>query len=239
MSEIKSIFIILVDISGYTRFIKFHKISLLHAEKIIAELMESILKQVEVPVITHEILGDAISLYAIDEEKEDQAIRIYGQLQKYFSAFRVREAALISGCSLCRCDACKQVGKLKLKAILHYGKAAFTKIQNIRKISGEDIILSHRLLKNSLTSKEYILMTKAFADRSPLLDLSGLQKHTEHDPDLGTIHLLVRDLETNISAANLSFWKKLNEFWKIERSLFSFRNKTEKKIFRNLPYERV
>ncbi len=41
--RLKQIFIILVDISGYTNFIRMHKVSLLHAEKIIGELMESIL----------------------------------------------------------------------------------------------------------------------------------------------------------------------------------------------------
>ena len=56
---IKPLFIIIVDISGYTNFIRMHKVSLLHAEKIIGELMECMLDEVESPVVAHEILGDA------------------------------------------------------------------------------------------------------------------------------------------------------------------------------------
>ncbi len=70
---IKPILIILVDICGYTNFICMHKMSLLHAEKIIGELMESVLNEVELPVVAHEILGDAISLYALDDGSADSA----------------------------------------------------------------------------------------------------------------------------------------------------------------------
>ena len=84
---VKPIFIILVDISGYTNFIRLHKMSLLHAEKIIGELMESILDEVESPVVAHEILGDAISLYALDDGSPDIANKIYRQLEKYFLAY--------------------------------------------------------------------------------------------------------------------------------------------------------
>ena len=64
---VKPLFIILVDISGYTNFIRMHKVSLLHAEKIIGELMECMLDEVELPVVAHEVLGDAISLYALND----------------------------------------------------------------------------------------------------------------------------------------------------------------------------
>ena len=35
VTQVQRVFLILLDISGYTRFIKFHKISLIHAERII------------------------------------------------------------------------------------------------------------------------------------------------------------------------------------------------------------
>ena len=82
--SVKPLFIIIVDISGYTNFIRLHKMSLLHAEKIIGELMESILDEVELPVVAHEILGDAISLYALDDGSPDLADNIYLQMEKYF-----------------------------------------------------------------------------------------------------------------------------------------------------------
>jgi hypothetical protein len=234
--DIKSIFILLVDISGYTRFIRFHKISLLHAEKIIAELMESILHQVEVPVIAHEILGDAISFYAIDEGTPDQADKIYAQLQNYFDAFRDKEASLISSCGLCRCDACKQVGKLRLKAILHHGQVAFTKVQNMRKISGEDVILSHRLLKNSLDAKEYILMTRTFADLCQDLKREDLVRHHEHYNDVGPVDLYVKTFgHEPVTAAKLSLAKRLQGLLILAVYMIGRLFQKNTRQYRNLP----
>lgn len=235
-SEVKPIFIILVDISGYTRFIKFHKISLLHAEMIVAELMESVLAQVEVPVIAHEILGDAISLYAIDEGIPGQADRIYGQLLNYFPAFRNREAALISECSMCECEACLQVGRLKLKAILHIGEAAFTHVLSTKKISGEDVIISHRLLKNSVPSKEYILMTRAFADRCNSIDIKSLTHHTEHCEGIGEVEVMVRNFEDHeVIPSKLSFKERLRGFLAIEGYMVRRFFTPPRLIYRNLP----
>jgi hypothetical protein len=233
--EIRRIYIILVDISGYTRFIRFHKVSLLHAEKIVGELMESILAQVKEPVIAHEILGDAISLYAIDDGAPGQADRIYHDLNLYFSAFREREASLISACGLCKCDACKQVGQLKLKAILHKGEAAFTMVHNTRKISGEDVIISHRLLKNSIQSNEYILMTRAFADQCEMLDSSSLIKSVEHCDGIGDVQVLVRDFEGEFQPAPVSVSKKLRDFLMIEGDMIRRLFRPGKYTFRNLP----
>ena len=130
--ELKSIFIIIVDISGYTRFIKKHRVALLHAEKIIGDLMESILDIVEMPVVAHEILGDAVSLYAVDSGSSGLADELYNQTTSYFKSFRKKEALLLSDCQVCDCEACDDIGKLKLKAILHYGQVAFTKVKKMQ-----------------------------------------------------------------------------------------------------------
>ena len=167
---VKPLFIILIDISGYTNFIRMHKMSLLHAEKIIGELMECMLDEVELPVLAHEILGDAISLYALDDGSPNLADNIILQLEKYFLAFRKREAYLLRECGYCICEACNRVRELKLKAILHSGEAAFTKVRHIQKISGEDVITTHRLLKNSIASNEYTFLTNSFVDRCQSFD---------------------------------------------------------------------
>jgi len=233
--EIKQIFIILVDISGYTRFIRYHKVSLLHAEKIVGELMESILAKVREPVIAHEILGDAISLYAVDDGTPGQADNIYRDLDTYFSAFREREASLISACGLCKCDACKQVGQLKLKAILHRGEAAFTTVHHTRKISGEDVIISHRLLKNSITSREYILMTRAFANSCAALDETTLTPSTEHCEGIGDVDVFVRDFEGEFQRPRVSRFRQLRDFFMIEGDMIMRSFRPAKYEFRNIP----
>src|SRR5579871_1510013 len=63
-SRLHSVALVLIDISGYTRFTKLHRLSALHAEQIIGELLESIIQRSSPPLLVHEILGDAVSFYA-------------------------------------------------------------------------------------------------------------------------------------------------------------------------------
>ena len=233
---IKPLFIIIVDISGYTNFIRLHKMSLLHAEKIIGELMECMLDEVELPVVAHEILGDAISLYALDNSSPDLADNIYLQLEKYFQAFREREAYLLRECGYCICDACNKVGELKLKAILHSGKAAFTKVHDIQKISGEDVITAHRLLKNSIPSKEYILVTDSFLDKCQSFDKTDFVNHVEHYDHLEPIHGLVKNFEpVEPIPGGISPWRKLKFFMKLESHMFSRLFGKKKLEYKHLP----
>jgi hypothetical protein len=59
----------------------------------------------------------------------------------------------------CKCAICKNVKDMQLKVIVHSGRAVFNTIAGSPKISGTDVILAHRLLKNSIPSSEYLLMT--------------------------------------------------------------------------------
>lgn len=99
--EIKRVALVLVDISGYTRFM---------------------------------LQGDAAFLYAVlDGEEAAVAKDILRQVTRFFEAFEDREVALIA-CDACVCDACSQIGQLKLKAFLHVGQAAFKKIRQFEGI---------------------------------------------------------------------------------------------------------
>jgi len=161
-SSLNPLSLVLIDISGYTRFTKLHRLSALHAEQIIGELLEGIVRRATPPLVRHEILGDAVSFYAKSDGSAALADEIRRQVSAIFDAFRVREGELISDCSLCICEACRSVGKLRLKAILHHGQAVFSRLLETQKISGEDVILAHRLLKNSIPHGEYILETEPF-----------------------------------------------------------------------------
>ena len=240
--ELKSIFILIVDISGYTRFIKKHRLALLHAEKIVGDLMEAILDKVEAPVVAHEILGDAISLYAEDTDEPGMADSIYRQTLLYFDSFREKEAFLVSDCQVCSCPACDEIGKLKLKAFLHCGEVAFTKVRDIQKISGENVILSHRLLKNSIKSNEYILMTQDFTSRCNDLNIQdeGIVKLTEHCDGIGPVKVAVKNFEKKrATSPKLTVSQKMSRklswmAYTIPRMMFG-RLYPRKREFRNLP----
>jgi Protein of unknown function (DUF2652) len=158
----RALFLILIDISGYTRFTRLHRLSAMHAEQIISDLLESIIGRARAPLVAHELQGDSVNFYALAGVGAEAALEVRRQVDAIFDAFRLREGELISDCALCICQACQNVGKLHLKAVLHYGEAVFTQVSGFQKIAGEDVILAHRLLKNSVPENEYILETEAF-----------------------------------------------------------------------------
>jgi hypothetical protein len=162
--------LILVDISGYTRFIRLHRMSVIHAEHIITELLECVIDASSHPLILNKLEGDAALFYAFADEgaesPEASARRSAGevlrQIGKFFDVFRTRERQLVSECTLCLCDACAKAGELRIKVIAHTGMILVKQIRQFEEIAGEDVILAHRLLKNSIASDEYLLLTDAF-----------------------------------------------------------------------------
>lgn len=55
--ETKEAILVLVDISGYTEFIKRRRLSLVHAEEIISALLESVIDQTEHPLVLNKLAG--------------------------------------------------------------------------------------------------------------------------------------------------------------------------------------
>jgi class 3 adenylate cyclase len=159
--ELKTVALVITDISGYSEFVKFHKTSLLHAEEIISQLLEAVIDKADHPLTLNKLEGDAALLYAELGGAEEAGVRdVVRQVQTFFTAFRAKIQDL-SDCRMkCRCDACQQILGLKLKAILHKGEVAFKKIRQFDELAGQEVILAHRLLKNTVPSHEYILMTE-------------------------------------------------------------------------------
>jgi hypothetical protein len=189
--EQRRVFLVLIDISGYTRFTRLHRLSAMHAEQIISDLLESIIRRATVPLVAHEILGDSVNFYALADGGRDTAIEIRRQVGAIFDAFRLREGELISDCSLCVCQACVNVGKLHLKAVLHHGEAVFTNVSGFKKIAGEDVILAHRLLKSSVPEKEYVIETEAFYRLSGEAAGPKPEERVEPLEDIGEVRIRV------------------------------------------------
>jgi hypothetical protein len=55
--EIKEAYLILADISGYARFVKMHRASILHAEEMVTELMEAVIDAAGAGAFLPEILA--------------------------------------------------------------------------------------------------------------------------------------------------------------------------------------
>src|SRR5690242_14581962 len=103
--EIKHACLVLADISGYTRFLMMHTTSLLHAETIITDLLETVIDEAEFPLAISKLEGDAVFLYALTEGDQQAAARdVLKQAAGFFEAFQARERALIA-CNTCGCSA--------------------------------------------------------------------------------------------------------------------------------------
>jgi hypothetical protein len=63
-SQTRKLIVILADISGYTRFMVESHTAALHGQIVINGLLESILREVDIPLTLQEIEGDAVFLYA-------------------------------------------------------------------------------------------------------------------------------------------------------------------------------
>jgi hypothetical protein len=162
--EIKRGILVLADISGYTRFTRMHFTSLLHAEEIISELLEAVIAAAEFPLQVSQLEGDAVLLFAEtkDGQEAKAASDVARQIRQLFTAFNARERALIACDAGCVCDACNQIGQLKLKAVLHFGQFSLERILSIEALAGADLGLVRTLIKAPVLAPEFILMTPRF-----------------------------------------------------------------------------
>lgn len=158
------VILVLADISGYTRYMTANATSLAHTQLIITELFTAVLREVELPLAVAEVEGDAVFLYGRKQflpMPTDQAKRVIGErLARFLDIFAAKVLELSRG-NHCTCGACTHLPQLKLKVLVHSGEALFYELAGFRKLAGVDVILAHRLLKNSVPHKHYLMLTEA------------------------------------------------------------------------------
>jgi hypothetical protein len=84
--------------------------------------------------------------------------------------------------------------ELTLKLIAHYGRYSRQRIGDTGQVHGIDVIVPHRLAKNSVPSHEYILATRDLLERLPEAQRAAFVPHTEDADGLGLISVGYRDL---------------------------------------------
>lgn len=155
--------IFIPDISGFTQFIK--KTEIIHSQHIITELLELIIKETGNNFSLSEIEGDAVLFYNTSTLPDYEKIKllcitIFKKFHRHLKYY-VRDR-------ICQCGACSSTENLSLKFILHYGTITRYLVGGHQKLLGEDLIIAHRLLKNSITNSEYILFSDDFIKASKL-----------------------------------------------------------------------
>jgi len=201
-------YLLIADISGYTEFVKLHNMRKTpvignalannfeyHAETIIADLLEVVIEAIEPTLSLNKLEGDAAFFFSEDKKDKLQSDEIIQAMEKANEAFKAKASELVF-VQACGCEPCLQSKNLKLKIVAHKGNFTIKKIRNFEELAGEDVILTHRMLKNSLLSNEYWLVTNNFFENLSENNKKMFVKITEDLDDFEKISLNYREFST-------------------------------------------
>ena len=105
--------------------------------------------------------GDAAFFYIESNDSKNQADDIIRIMDKANESFNEKASSLVF-VRACGCEPCLESKNLRLKIVAHKGNFAIKKIRNFEELAGEDVIFTHRMLKNGIESNEYWLVTDSF-----------------------------------------------------------------------------
>jgi hypothetical protein len=184
--------LLLADISGYTQFIRLHAVSTSHAREITVRLLNALVRASRPPLRVAELEGDAVFFYALGRpaEIDDVANRVKAQVPALFRAFK-RELEAVQKVPLCVCEACTTAGKLRLKQVVHAGEVTLEKIDRFEKLFGLDVVVVHRMLKNSVPAKEYLMLTDQAYQRFQDFYGEEPERRVEQLDGVGDLHTVV------------------------------------------------
>ena len=186
MTDSKSTLLYIPDISGFTDFVNATEIS--HSRHIITELLELIINSDKIGMSVSEIEGDAVLFFKEDVPSVSELIK---QCQQTFINFH-NHLRRYNTERICRCGACETAAQLSLKFIIHKGDVEKINIKDHHKLHGSDVIIAHKLLKNSIPENEYILITDQFKIESSSIEMDkkewiSIRRGSNTYEDLGKI----------------------------------------------------
>ena len=176
--------ILIPDISGFTEFMTTTELS--HSSHAINYLIDAIVNAVGEEYELAEVEGDAVLLIRkgpAPSKKEIQDICL-----KIFNAFHYKRKWMQQH-TICPCGACMAIINLSLKFVVHHGPVAEIKVGRFVKPSGPEMIVAHRLLKNSIGNNEYLLLTEKLlqqGDDEPGVEMVWTRSSEEY-PAIGKI----------------------------------------------------
>ncbi|MBI3269474.1 MAG: DUF2652 domain-containing protein [Planctomycetes bacterium] len=163
---VEDLVLFLADISGYTSFMKWNVETLVHSQAVITILLETILDRLPAGSEVSKLEGDAVFFYVRKRDPgpppREEALATGRALASLWETFN-RKVVELSRSRYCECDACRGIENLRVKFIVHAGKAAIHPVRHFVELAGLDVIVVHRLLKNSVGTREYALVTDGAA----------------------------------------------------------------------------
>ncbi|MBI4032118.1 DUF2652 domain-containing protein [Candidatus Berkelbacteria bacterium] len=186
--------IVLADISGYTELL-----TTTQAEKsarIVAHITERVFGATTEPFIVNEIEGDALFTYTVEPPTGEALVRLtFEQLETYADAFYHAMEELTYSTLKDDPDLAALIKRVSMKFVIHYGSFQVNKIGPFVKLVGADIILPHRLLKNSVDSDSYFLFSKAFLDLDEDRDHNKAMALVEEIKHFGSVDVGARTFD--------------------------------------------
>jgi uncharacterized protein YndB with AHSA1/START domain len=187
--------LLIADISGYTEYLGGVEIE--HAQDILADLIGTVVTALRPNFRLAKLEGDAAFCFA-PAEKIDGSV-LLDTIERCYFGFRRRRRDVRQATS-CQCNACTRIPDLNLKFVAHHGTVARQKMAGREELMGSDVIVVHRLLKNtvgdSLGSSAYALLTDALVRSTGIEpEALGMAAHSERYEHVGEVRLWIHDLE--------------------------------------------
>jgi hypothetical protein len=192
--------LIIADISGYTSFLRDVEVAHQHdafadgaipeAYGLMSSLLDGIVERIVPPFTLAKIEGDAVFAFGDVEDAVPRGDALLDCVRACYSEFESRRAQA-GQIWTCTCAACVRAGSLDLKFVLHAGRYIRHDIAGSRELSGPDVVLAHRLLKNSaseLVGGAYLLISAAAASKLelPVADAIPMTETYEHYQPIDT-----------------------------------------------------
>ncbi|MDP2414144.1 DUF2652 domain-containing protein [Daejeonella sp.] len=148
------------DITGFTKFIATADISF--TKNLIPALLRKLIDANILKMKIGEIEGDAVFFYKTGRlpsvgKVAEQCKVIYQTFSDFISSVEQSDP---DNYSLYLAD-----GQLGLKIIIHYGYISTANIKGRIKLLGTDVIIAHKLLKNTIVDYNYILLTDKYLSK--------------------------------------------------------------------------
>jgi uncharacterized protein YndB with AHSA1/START domain len=195
MSDAGPGYLLIADITGYTRFLTSSELE--HARGILEELFAALLTKLNSPFRLSNVQGDAILAHARAAHVADGS-HVLDIVENMYAGFADKLEFMVRN-TTCTCNACRNMPGLDLKLFVHYGPYVEQSIGGRNELSGPDVILIHRLLKNSIVEatgvRAYAAFTEAAVAAIALPEFFGrAPRHREDIDPFGAVALRIVDL---------------------------------------------
>src|SRR2546425_1288505 len=185
---------VIADTSGYPSFLA--GVELDPAHDIIADVMDGVGGCRRPPFRLAKFEGDAAFFYAVNDKVDGSLLQ--DAIESAYFAFRKRRRNIKQATS-CECSACKKMENLDLKFVSHHGEFIKHKMAGREELAGREVILIHRLLKNTVNERlgghAYALYSDSCIQAMGIDPVAqGLLEHRESIDIIGDVTCWVRDL---------------------------------------------